>query len=78
MKKIKYFKHFFMAFTVFALNACSDFLEVEMVGRVTIPNFYSDMDGMRAQDLQGCTVKCTITIALSSINIPNWRGIWLI
>lgn len=48
MKKVKYLKKSLLMLTVCTLNACSDFLEVETVGRVTTPNFYSDMDGMRA------------------------------
>ena len=48
MNKSKYIKQIVLVFSIFSMNACSDFLEVETVGRVTIPNFYSDMDGMRS------------------------------
>ncbi|HRZ97478.1 MAG TPA: RagB/SusD family nutrient uptake outer membrane protein [Paludibacter sp.] len=48
MKIIKTIRHIILALSVFILNGCSNFLEVETVGRVTIPNFYSDMDGMRS------------------------------
>ncbi len=48
MKKSKNIKRILLVFSILTLNACSDFLEVETVGRVTIPNFYSDMDGMRS------------------------------
>lgn len=37
-----------MLLAVLALSGCSNFLEVEPVGRTTIPVFFSDMDGLRA------------------------------
>ncbi len=48
MKNNKYKLLIIAALISMSCISCSDFLEVETIGRTTIPNFFSDMDGMRS------------------------------
>jgi len=48
MTTSKAFKWIGVAIVGLGLNSCSEFLEVQPVGQVSIPVFFSDMDGIRA------------------------------
>jgi starch-binding outer membrane protein, SusD/RagB family len=48
MKIIKYFSFAAIINMTVLFCSCSHFLEVETLGKVTIPNFFSDMDGARS------------------------------
>lgn len=48
MIKNKYINYLITLVFSLQLCGCSNFLEVETVGRVVIPNLFSDMDGIRA------------------------------
>jgi len=45
---MKYIKTLLVIFSFALLNSCNDFLEVDQVGKSTVPVFFSDMDGIRA------------------------------
>lgn len=45
---MKYIKTLLVVFSLILLNSCDDFLEVDQVGKSTVPVFFSDMDGIRA------------------------------
>ncbi|MBP1677674.1 MAG: RagB/SusD family nutrient uptake outer membrane protein [Bacteroidetes bacterium] len=44
----RYFRHIILTLASLQLLSCSDFLEVDTLGKVTIPNLFSDVDGMRS------------------------------
>lgn len=45
---MKYLKNIFTIIIISVFTSCSDFLEVDQIGKTTIPVFFSDMDGVRA------------------------------
>ncbi|WP_165733685.1 RagB/SusD family nutrient uptake outer membrane protein [Polaribacter sp. 20A6] len=44
---MKYIKTLVVIFSFVLLNSCSDFLEINPIGKSTTPVFFSDMDGIR-------------------------------